>query len=87
VQQQCSIEPLRIKNLVIWIGFLGVFSHLVMNRGADEAVVGREDIGADQIDSNNGGIATTTRQATSIPVRKKRYKKIGIAKCVLHYLI
>ena len=73
--------------MVIWIGFLGIFSHLVMNRGADEAVVGREDIGADQIDSNNGGIATTTRQATSIPVRKKRYKKIGIAKCVLHYLI
>ncbi|KAG2619035.1 uncharacterized protein LOC120667697 [Panicum virgatum] len=78
VQQQCSIEPLRIKNLVIWIGFLGIFSHLVMNRGADEAVVGREDIGADQIDSNNGGITTTTRQATSIPVRKKRYKKIDL---------
>ena len=71
----------------IWIGFLGIFSHLVMDREADEPVVGGENISGDQIGSNSGGIATTTRQASSIPVGKKRYKKLGIAKSVLHYLI
>ena len=59
----------------------------MMDGAADEAVVGGEDIAGDQIGSNNGGTATTTRQTTSIPVRKKRYKKLGIAKSVLHYLI
>ena len=58
-----------------------------MDREADESVVGGENISGDQIGSNSGGIATTTRQTYSIPVRKKRYKKLGIAKSVLHYLI
>ena len=60
-----------------------------MDREADEAVVGGGNISGDQIGSNSGGIGTTTRQASSIPVRKKRYKKLGIAnaKSVLYYLI
>ena len=58
-----------------------------MDKEADEAVVGGENISGDQIGSNSGGIATTTRQASSIPVRKKCYKKLGIAKSVLYYLI
>ena len=58
----------------------------MMDREAD-AVVGGGNISGDQIGSNSGGIGTTTRQASSIPVRKKRYKKLGIAKSVLYYLI
>ena len=58
-----------------------------MDREADESVVGGENISGDQIGSNSGGIATTTRQASSIQVGKKRYKKLGIPKPVLHYLI
>ena len=49
-----------------------------MDREAD-AVVGGGNISGDQIGSNSGGIGTTPRQASSIPVRKKRYKKLGIA--------
>ena len=58
-----------------------------MDREADESVVGGENISGDQIGSNSGGIATTTRQASSISVRKKRYKKLDIAKSILYYLI
>ena len=54
-----------------------------MDGGADEAVVGGGDIAEDEIGSNSGA---TTRQSASIPVKKKRYKKLGIAKSVLHYL-
>ena len=71
-----------IVDLVIWI--LGDFCnivHLVMDGGADEAVVGGGDIAGDEIGSNSGA---TTRQTASIPVRKKRYMKLGIAKSVLH---
>ena len=73
----------------IWIEFLEIFSQLVMDRESDEGVVGGGNISGDQIGSNSGGIGTTTRQASSIPVRKKRYKKLGIAnaKSVLYYLI
>jgi hypothetical protein len=46
----------------------------------------RKDIAGDHISLNSSGTATTTRQTTSIPVRKKCYKKLGIAKSVLHYL-
>jgi len=70
----------------LWIEFLEIFSQLVMDREAD-AVVGGGNISGDQIGSNSGGIGTTTRQASSIPIRKKRYKKLGIAKSVLYYLI
>ena len=58
-----------------------------MDREADESVVGGENISGDQIGSNSDGIATTTRHTSSIPVRKKRYKKLGIVKSVLYYLI
>ena len=71
-----------IGDLVIW--FLGEFcnfGHLVMDGGADEAVVGGGDIAGDEIGSNS---SATTRQTASIPVRKKRYMKLGIAKSVLH---
>ena len=54
-----------------------------MDGGVDEAVVGGGDTAGDEIGSNSGA---TTRQAASIPVKKKRYKKLGIAKSVLHYL-
>jgi len=73
-----------IGDLVIWI--LGDFCnivHLVMDGGADKAVVGGGDTTEDEIGSNSGA---TTRQSASIPVKKKRYKKLGIAKSVLHYL-
>ena len=53
-----------------------------MDGGADEAVVGGGDTAGDEIGSNSGA---TTRQSASIPVKKKRYKKLGIAKSVLHY--
>ena len=59
----------------------------MMDRESDEGVVGGGNISGDQIGSNSGGIGTTTRQASSIPIRKKRYKKLGIAKSVLYYLI
>jgi len=70
----------------LWIEFLEIFSQLVMDREAD-AVVGGGNISGDQIGSNSGGIGTTPRQASSIPIRKKRYKKLGIVKSVLYYLI
>jgi len=70
----------------LWIEFLEIFSQLVMDREAD-AVVGGGNISGDQIGSNSGGIGTTPRQASSIPIRKKRYKKLGIVKSMLYYLI
>jgi hypothetical protein len=60
---------------------------LVMDGVAEETAVGGGfNEARDGIDSNSG-TATRIRQATSIPLSKKRYKKLGIAKCVVDYLI
>ena len=58
-------------------------------RGADEAVVGREVEEAGDVIGSNSGTSTAImiRQTTSIPLSKKHYKKLGIAKCVVDYLI
>jgi hypothetical protein len=48
-------------------------------------VWGRDEPG-DMVGSNSG-IATMITQTTSIPLGKKRYKKLGITKFVLDYLL
>ena len=48
---------------------------------SDEAIVGG---GGDETGSNS---ATTITLTTSVPLSKKRYKKLGIAKFVLDCLI
>jgi hypothetical protein len=55
-----------------------------MDGRSDEAIVGGgADEGGDVVHSKS---ASTIRQ-TSVPLIKKCYKKLGIIKFVLHYLI
>jgi len=53
-----------------------------MDGGADEAVVGG---GGDEAGENSASVSTVRQ--TSVPLSKKRYKKLGIAKFVLDCLI
>jgi hypothetical protein len=69
---------------------LGILEHSSLfgnGWGADEVVVvwGRDEPG--DVVGSNSGIATMIMQKTSIPLSKKRYKKLGITKFVLDYLL
>jgi len=61
---------------------LEILGILVMDGGADEAVVGG---GGDEAGENSASVSTVRQ--TSVPLSKKRYKKLGIAKFVLDCLI
>jgi hypothetical protein len=58
-----------------------------MDGGADEDVVGGGDEAGDVVPSNNASASTFRQTSASVPLSKRRYKKLGVAKFVLDCLI
>jgi hypothetical protein len=58
-----------------------------MDGGANEDVVGGGDEVGDVVPSNNASASTVRQTSASVPLSKRRYKKLGVAKFVLDCLI